>query len=169
MKIALDLGHGCPPDTGAIGLRSEESMIEEVGKYLIPLLQAQHEVILVRPKKASSVGHSLVQRIQKANEAKVNLFISLHFNCFNKNTNGAEIFAISATGKKYANLILAEIVKLGYFDRKVKDGSQLYVVKNTSAPAILIEGCFCDNQKDLDLFDAEKMAVAIAEGISSLG
>jgi N-acetylmuramoyl-L-alanine amidase len=32
-------------------------------------------------------------------------------------------------------------------------------------PAILIECCFCDAKVDMDLFDVEKMAEAIKDGL----
>jgi N-acetylmuramoyl-L-alanine amidase len=62
--------------------------------------------------------------------------------------------------------VLREIVALGFNSRGVKNGAHLYVIRNTSAPAILVECCFCDSRRDMDLFDPEKMANAIVKGLT---
>ncbi|WP_300811052.1 N-acetylmuramoyl-L-alanine amidase, partial [uncultured Acetatifactor sp.] len=42
----------------------------------------------------------------------------------------------------------------------------LYVLKNTKAPAMLIECCFVDDKDDVQLYDCQKMAEAIVYGIT---
>lgn len=167
MKIAIDLGHGCSPvDTGATGLRQEEDLINEVGKLLIAKLKTlDHEILEVRPKKADSLRGSLDLRVQSANLAKVDLYISLHFNASNGRGHGTEVFAIGERGQKIAEPVVAEIAKLGYSNRGVKAGNHLYVVRCTSMPAILIEGCFLDSISDMRLYDPEKMSQAIVLGL----
>jgi len=164
MKIALDLGHGVGSDRGANGIRSEEELINLVGDYLKPLLiRLGHQVFAVRPNSAESVTHSLQQRVSKSNQLNADLFISVHFNAFNGKANGSEVFAASPSGREYANSIKYNLAELGFFDRGVKDGSHLYVIKNTIAPAILVECCFCDSAIDMKFFNAEAIAQAIAK------
>lgn len=55
--------------------------------------------------------------------------------------------------------------KLGLVNRGIKRRTDLYYLKSTEAPAILIECCFCDNKEDVSKYNAEKMAKAIVEGI----
>ena len=165
MKIAFDLGHGCKPDGGAVGVRSEEDLINKTGQIVITnLKKLGHEVILCRPVKITGVIDSLVQRCNIANKNKVDIFVSLHFNAFNGKAHGTEIYAISAGGRKIALPVQREISKLGFYDRGVKPGS-FYVLKHTAMPAILIEGAFCDSSRDMALFDAQKMADAITKGL----
>ena len=60
------------------------------------------------------------------------------------------------------------MAKLGYRNRGIKDGRNLYVVKNTTAKAILVELFFLDNYKDRKLYlelGADKIAQAIADAI----
>ncbi|MBC8061847.1 MAG: LysM peptidoglycan-binding domain-containing protein, partial [Clostridiaceae bacterium] len=64
-----------------------------------------------------------------------------------------------------ANIILPEIVKLGFKNRGVKDGSRLFVINRTKMPAILIECAFCDSPKDMGNYDTDKMAEAIFMGV----
>jgi N-acetylmuramoyl-L-alanine amidase len=166
MKFAIDLGHGCPPDTGAKGLRQEEDLINEVGKLLIAKLKTlHHEIVEVRPKKAGLVRESLDARVLTANTAKVDIYISLHFNASDGRGHGTEVFAIGEKGQKIAESVVEEISKLGYSNRGVKPGNHLYVVRCTNMPAILIEGCFLDSINDMRIYDAEKMSQAIVLGL----
>lgn len=44
----------------------------------------------------------------------------------------------------------------------------MYVLRNTKAPAVLIECCFVDDKDDAELYDADKMAQAIADGVIAI-
>lgn len=167
MKYGIDCGHGCPPDTGASGCgQQEDKLTLAVGQRVTAKLQAlEHEVVNCRPSVATSVNHSLAQRCAIANKADVDIFVSIHFNAFNGQAHGTEVFAISTEGKKLALPVLSEIVKLGFFNRGVKE-TGFYVLKNTSMTAILIECCFIDNQSDMNRFNVETMATAIVKGLT---
>lgn len=167
MKIAIDLGHGCPFDGGAVGIRREEDLINETGELLIEKLNKNHQIIRTRPLKANSTKHSLQQRCDIANYHECEVFVSLHFNSFTPTANGVECFAISEIGWKYADKICKNIAQLGYTDRGAKNGRIYYVIRNTKMPAIIVEGCFITNMKDMALFSAENTSDAILEGILS--
>ncbi|MDZ8028341.1 MAG: N-acetylmuramoyl-L-alanine amidase [Nostoc sp. SerVER01] len=166
MKFGIDMGHNCPPhDTGATGIKQEDTLTKAVGTHLIQKLKAAgHTAIDCTPTSASSVTDSLRQRANKANTNNVNVFVSIHFNKFDGRANGTEIFAISNASKGIAQSVLKEIVKLGFNTRGVKN-TGFFVLKNTQMPAILIECCFCDSTTDMNRFDAEKMAEAIKDGL----
>ncbi|WP_017317104.1 N-acetylmuramoyl-L-alanine amidase [Mastigocladopsis repens] len=167
MKYGIDCGHNCAPDTGAVGLKSEDKLTLAVGTLVKTKLQALgHEVVSCNPKSTTSVSNSLAQRCRIANQANVDFYVSIHFNAFNGKAHGSEVFAMSEAGRKVALAVLGEICQLGFFNRGVKDGSHLYVVKNTNAPAILIECCFIDCQQDMNRFDVEAMANAIVLGLT---
>ncbi|MBE9119064.1 N-acetylmuramoyl-L-alanine amidase [Lusitaniella coriacea LEGE 07157] len=166
LKIALDAGHGVSRDGGAEGIQREEAMIDAV---MLPLkkrlLQMNVICIEVRPESASSVKDSLDKRTDKANAQRCDLYLSLHFNKYNGSASGTEVFAASSAGWKIAQRIVNNIAKLGFKNRGVKDGKHLAVLRQTLMPAVLVEGCFCDSQEDVALFDPEKMADAIATGL----
>ncbi|KHG40653.1 MAG: cell wall hydrolase [Aphanizomenon flos-aquae KM1D3_PB] len=167
MKFGIDIGHNCPPDSGASGIKSEDKLTMEVGNKVIAKLESLgHTVISCKPNSASTVNQSLGSRCEKANNNRVDFFVSIHFNAFNGQANGTEVFAISDAGKKVAQKVLDEIVKLGFFNRGVKSGSHLYVLKRTNMPGILIEGCFIDSAKDMQIYDGEAMANAIVAGLT---
>lgn len=167
MKYGIDIGHNCPPDTGARGIRQEDNLTMEVGTRVISKLKLLgHQVIDCKPSRASSVGNSLQQRCNIANSNRVDVFVSIHFNSFNRQANGTEIFTASDTGRRIAQSVLENIVKLGYFNRGVKNGLHLYVINNTNMPAILVECCFCDSQQDMNRYNPEALADAIIKGLT---
>lgn len=167
MKFGIDIGHNCPPDTGAVGVggKREDDLTKAVGTLLMKKLAAAgHSVINCTPTTATSVGDSLRKRVNKANSNNFDIFVSIHFNAFNKQANGTEIFAISNTSKAIARSVLNEIVKLGFRNKGVKS-TPFFVLQNTQMPAILVECCFCDSKVDMDRFEAEEMAEAIKLGL----
>ena len=167
MKFGIDIGHNFKKDSGAVGIEPEDKLCLEVGNLVIAHLKsAGHQVVECKPQfDPGTVHKSLQMRVGKANNAGVEMFVSIHFNAFNGQAYGTEVFAISQRGKIWANRVLEYIADLGFHNRGVKDGSHLYVVKNTIAPAILIECCFCDSAIDMEIYNKESMAEAIFKGL----
>ncbi|MEM1425175.1 MAG: N-acetylmuramoyl-L-alanine amidase [Cyanobacteria bacterium P01_H01_bin.130] len=167
MKYGIDIGHNAPPDTGASGILQEDNLTRDVGLRVISKLRALgHSVVNCTPQRASSVTNSLWQRTNRANVNRVDVYVSIHFNAFNRSANGTEVFAISNTGRRLAGDVVDEIASLGFFNRGVKNGAHMYVLRHTIAPAILVECCFCDSRVDMDRYEPEKMATAIVTGLT---
>lgn len=167
MKIALDFGHGCNFDSGAVGIIREEKAIEMVGNPLITYLKNMgHDVLLVRPLSATSVNNSLAQRVSHAAEFKADLLVSIHANV-TAGGHGTEVFTYGGKPNTKAVAVLNNICKLGFTNRGIK-GSTLYLTSNTTMESMLIELCFIDSQSDVDLLNKyyDDMARAIAEGIT---
>ncbi|MCB2292494.1 N-acetylmuramoyl-L-alanine amidase [Clostridium algoriphilum] len=166
MKYGVDIGHNCQPgDTGYVGIKNEDELNKEVGvKVMEKLKQLKHEVVYCTPSSDSSLSNSLYRRTNIANEEKVDFYVSIHFN--GGGGRGTEVFAISESGKKIARRVVNEIAALGYINRGVKEGSFLYVLKNTKMPAILVEGGFVDSKEDMEIFNAENIANAIVAGLT---
>jgi len=167
MKFAIDYGHNCPPDTGCPGVKLEDNLTKLVGQKVIAKLKAlNYAVVDTHPGSAATITESLAKRCKSANDAQVDRYVSIHFNCFDGTAHGTEVFAISEAGRAMATPVLTEICQLGFFNRGVKDGSHLYVLRNTSMPAILIECCFCDSVRNMKVFDSELMANALVKGLT---
>ncbi|MBR1781097.1 MAG: N-acetylmuramoyl-L-alanine amidase, partial [Oscillospiraceae bacterium] len=62
--------------------------------------------------------------------------------------------------------ICAAIAALGFRNRGLKTRKDLYVLKYTKAPALIVECCFADDADDVKLYDPDKMARAIVKGIT---
>jgi N-acetylmuramoyl-L-alanine amidase len=165
-KFAVDPGHGCYPDTGAEGYLNEQNCALDIANRVISKLQILgHQAWNVRPSSASSVSNSLQQRCDNASNA--DYLLSIHLNA--GGGKGSEVFAMSAAGNTLASSVLKSLVSLGFVNRGVKDGSNLYVIKHSKPVAILIEVCFVDTQSDADLYNklgAEVIASAIVQGLT---
>ncbi|MEL6493937.1 MAG: N-acetylmuramoyl-L-alanine amidase [Cyanobacteria bacterium J06623_7] len=166
MKFAVDIGHNCPvKDTGAVGIRREDDLTREVGEKLIKLLQDNgHLVRQTKPERCTDVNESLNYRIGVANLSGVDCLVSIHFNAVSFPAHGAEVYAVSRIGKAIASSVLEEICKLGFHNRGVKRAN-FALLTRTTMPAILVECCFCTSEHDMKLYDADSMALAIAEGL----
>jgi N-acetylmuramoyl-L-alanine amidase len=167
MRIAIDIGHNCPPkDTGASGFGNECKMNKAIGEILIAkLVRAGVDVVDCRPLRAESLNFSLWKRTAIANTYGANFYVSLHHNA--GGGNGSEIFAVSEAGREVARPILKKLCNLGFNNRGVKFGNY-FVLNQTIMPAILIECCFVDSRGDVDLWNklgADRIAQAIFDGL----
>ncbi|APC79277.1 N-acetylmuramoyl-L-alanine amidase family protein [Clostridium botulinum] len=167
MEIGIDCGHTMSgADYGAVGIKAESNLTREVGTKVISKLQALgHTVIKCYKDTCSSLNDSLSYRTNTANNNDVDLYVSIHFNCFNGRAYGTEVFTYGGKELQQARAVLNNICSLGYTNRGLKDGSSLYVLKHTKAKAMLIECCFCDNRNDMNRYNAENMANAIVKGL----
>ena len=170
MKIAIDLGHGVGQDRGAVGIITEESVINSVGTLVIQgLRNSGHQVLEVRPSgEGMSVSQSLSYRTTSSNNYGAELYVSIHANA--GGGVGTEIFTYQGNRMSQAVNVLNNIVSLGFRDRGIKDGSNLYVIRNTIAQAMLIEICFIDTQSDVDLYNQigyAAIANEIVKGINN--
>ena len=165
MKIAVDIGHNCSFDGGAVSIGNENILNMEVGNKVIEKLRKLgNEIICVTPGTANSLSDSLQRRVAASNSLGADLYISIHFNA--GGGRGTEVYAISEKGKAFAQKVVTEIAALGYVNRGVKDGSGLYVIKNTNSPAILVECAFIDSSEDMNRLNTESTANAIVKGIT---
>jgi len=169
MRIGVDFGHGTGQDRGANGYLNEENIIREYGPLVIAGLQKLgHTVYNVTPTQPGlTLDQSLAYRVNYANSLKVDLFVSCHVNAFQTDVaQGCEVEYLSNAGKTYADKICTEIAKLGFVNRGSKPRPNLYVLKYTSAVAVLIEPFFCDTKSDCNKYNATTLANAIIRGIT---
>lgn len=167
MLIALDYGHSKKADDGAYGILEEFKVNREYGSLIKKYLeQLGHTVDIVSKDTCTSESDALSYRVNQEHKKKYNLYISCHANCFNGSAEGCEVLYYSNTGKQYAEKIVSEIAKLGFKNRGAKYRNNLYVLKHTYAPAIIIEPFFIDNKHDCSLYNADKLARAIVKGIT---
>lgn len=173
-SITGDAGHNAIPDIGATGLRQEDVMTKEIIYLVNQKLKALGYIFTdITPYNAkfNSVGDSLMFRVNKANSIGSAFHLCMHFNVFNKVAHGVEVWVDPNADNitdQFAIQILNELVKLGFANRGVKEGD-LCITKNTKMPCVLVEGCFCDNMGDMEIYNAEKMANAIVKGITGIG
>ena len=172
IKISINAGHTATgAGYGAVYKGFRESEINrDVVAALIPKLQKLgHTVHNSTVDKASTNKAYLSQAVKSSNNSGAELFLSIHCNASTAHTGyGVECWTYKGTQHTTAKRICANMAKLGFRNRGIKDGRNLYVVKNTYAKAILIELFFLDNYTDRKRYlelGADKIAAAIAEAI----
>lgn len=163
--VGIDCGHRFTNsiNSGANGILREVDVNRAVGRELIAILRnAGHTVIDCTDNYSELEG-----RVTKANAQRLDLFISLHCNAFNGNAYGTETHIYPGTSRTVATNVTNSIANtFGFTNRGVKE-SNFYVLRNTVAPAILIEMFFIDSAKDCGIYNGQagKLAEAIAKGI----
>jgi N-acetylmuramoyl-L-alanine amidase len=168
--IVLDAGHG-GYDNGAVnGTRREKDdnlkMALAVGNLL---RNCGFNVIQTR---STDVFVPLLERSNISNRNNADLFVSLHRNSSTNTTaNGVENWVYTNPSQRSvyaANYILDRIVGVGVqSNRGIKYGN-FSVLRETRAPAVLVELGFISNAEDNRLFDTRfnEYAASIANGIA---
>lgn len=173
MVVGINCGHTkSGPGYGAVGLIKESEHTRLVGQALVKLLRSSGiSVVDCTIDQAGTQQEYLAKTVEMANKQNLDLFLSIHFNASAAHTgHGVECYTYNSAKHEEAVKICRNIANLGFSNRGVKDGSNLYVVKNTKAKVILIEVCFCDNELDASMYltlGEEKIAQAIFESVSS--
>ncbi len=185
--IALDNGHGIktpgkrtPKWTdGTVSLYTKKDFMHEwefnrgVVKRLKPLLEANGFDVL--EVSATDVDTGLMKRVKLANDARADIFVSVHANAlgnvWNERVNGIETLTMgTGPGLKLGQILQKHLVwATGLRDRGMKDGSWLAVVKYTKMPAALVECGFMDNPAEAKMLNMAEYrmicARALAQGI----
>ena len=179
IKIYIDQGHNPQnPNAGAEGngLR-EQDIVYEVGVRLAALLRANpdFEVRLSRPTPETTVGTSnstsLRLRVADANAWGADYFISLHTNAATQAAaTGSEAFVYykpSVAADLAADILRGLADSTGLRNRGVFARTNLYVLRRTAMPAVLVELGFITNPSDAALMSGspELFARGIYNGI----
>lgn len=150
--VVIDIGHG-GSDSGAVanGLKEKEVNFNQ-GMALYRLLEADPN-IKVYMTRESDVYPTLQFRSALANEIDADLFVSIHNNSASASVSGTETLYFPSTtdtrGKAIAQLVQNAIAdNCGMINRGIKARSDLYVLRTTNMPAILIETGFLTNTSD---------------------
>lgn len=158
--IVLDPGHG-GSDPGAIGPTGlqEKQVTLPIAEYLKSILEAKGaKVILTRTTDVDVYGphasgvDELQARVNVANGNQADAFISIHINSFsNPNVGGIATYYFDGSdqSKKLASSVQEQIAEHSGFngDRGIQPGN-LYVLRHSLMPSILVELGFISNPKE---------------------
>lgn len=152
---------------GASGLLDEVAEDRAVSALVIAKLQQLgHTVYDCTDDSGRTQAQNLSNIVSKCNAHSADLNVSIHFNA--GGGHGVEVLVYSSTSSSnsYASAICDAVSGLGFRNRGVKVRNNLYVLRKTSAPALLVECCFVDSDIDSGLYSADSMANAIVKGIT---
>jgi len=173
--IVIDPGHG-GEDEGCSreGVMEREINLELARGLADKLSQLGYEVKLTRESNDTQL--SLEERVAIAEAAEADLFISIHQNtCEESESTAAGIETwycedASGSSKRLAQLVhMGAVEKTQALDRELRQSGELYVIRETSMPACLIETGFLSNKKEREAVCnpeyQDKLESGIAQGI----
>lgn len=166
MKVNVHSGHSLKC-RGASGLLDEVNEDRAVKNKVIELLRANgHTVYDCTDDVGATQNANLKAIVNKCNSHSVDLDVSIHLNAGGGTGTEVYVYSDSSRAKGYAQRIVNNISNsLGIRNRGVKTSTNLYVLRKTKSPSLLIECCFVDNAVDKVKWDVDKCAKAIVEGI----
>ncbi|QFZ92141.2 N-acetylmuramoyl-L-alanine amidase [Synechococcus elongatus] len=170
--VVIDPGHG-GPDAGAVGIGGirEKDIVFDISQQVASILR--NSGIDVRMTRTADIDLDLEPRVQVAEQARADLFVSIHANAISLDrpeVNGLETyFYASQSGERLARTIHQSILSsISIRDRGVRQ-ARFYVIRRTSMPAVLVETGFVTGSEDARNLanpnHRRKMAEAIARGI----
>ena len=187
--IVLDAGHG-GIDPGAMNKDNtilEKDVNLEITKKLRDLLESSGATVIMTREKDVSLyqedgnktirqkyNENLKNRKKIIDESNADIFVSIHLNAFEQSKySGAQTFYPKGKddGKELAQFIQDELKRVvdKENNRKIKPRDDIYLLKNTNMPSVLIECGFLSNEKESQLLAhskyQDKIAWAIYVGI----
>lgn len=172
--IVIDPGHG-GVDTGCSrdGVMESGINLQIANRLAEKLQELGFETLLLRQDDETDV--SLEDRVAKTASAKADLFVSIHQNAVEEDADdikGIETWYYEGIegSERLAELVHQQTVeKTGAVDRGTQNTTELYVLRNNSVPACLIETAFLssrsERRKIADGEYQEQIAQGIAQGI----
>lgn len=166
MKVNVHGGHSLKC-RGASGLLDEVNEDRAVKNKVIELLRASgHTVYDCTDDVGATQNENLRNIVNKCNSHKVDLDVSIHLNAGGGTGTEVYVYSDSSKAKGYAQRIVNNISdSLGIRNRGVKTRTNLYVLRKTKSPSLLVECCFVDNATDKARWNVDKCAKAIVEGV----
>ena len=172
-KIVIDCGHGIhtPGKRTPDGVH-EWSFNSKVGESAIKHLKRNHFDVLRTDDPTGERDVPLIERTNKANAWKADLFISCHHNANTGqwgNWTGTETYTYVGNWKeaeKLAACVHKEVLKAyGLKDRGLKK-ADFHVLRESHMSAILIEGGYMDSNIDIHKLKDDKVLEAAGEAIA---
>ena len=176
--VCLDAGHdaGNRANASPDGTYFEHEFALDMAHRIRKVLEAAGVAVVETRPDGRAV--SLAERCQIANaEYRLDLFVSLHSNAAASSgwssARGWECYVYGLSGARYAaaKAILARVEGVAPAIRStpIWEKPELYVLKHTNAPAVLIEHGFHTNKTDTELLKdpsyRQRLAEAEAAGI----
>lgn len=170
--IILDPGHGGSDEGAKVHYFMEKRLTLMTTLLLRKYLDEMgYRVIMTRSK---DVYIPLHRRVSIANKTKAILFVSVHYNSSpSSEAHGIEVFYNGSgdqkrvqQSKKLAASVLGELTgHTQALSRGVKNGN-FHVIRETTMPAILVEGGFMTNPDERTQLRDKKYLEKIAKGMA---
>lgn len=173
--VVIDAGHGGNMPGATRGEIYEKDIDLAITEELFRLFaEPGNENIRVYFTRLDDSNPSFEQRVELANKANADVFISIHNNTSpsrSSTTGTTVLYAESEQGEPKGSRRLAEICEeevtaaLGSKDQGLTDGNEIYILRNATVPAALVEVGFMSNKEELYKLTTQEYQHAAAVGI----
>lgn len=151
MKIYIGVGHG-GRDSGAYANGIKEKDINLIVAKSTRDILEQHGVQVLMSRN-DDFYESVQEKVNECNSFNPDFCIEIHFNAGGGDGFEGFVYPNTIESIGIGKIIERELAKNGQNSRGLKDGSKFGMVRETHAPALLVEGGFIDSKKDLQAFD----------------
>lgn len=168
-KVFIGVGHG-GTDPGAVKYIVEKDYTLKTAKLVAEYLKESG--VQCKLSRTSDIDTDMNSKVKMCNAYKPDLVIDVHYNA--GGGTGFEVYysKVGGTSKTLAENINTEMKKImtsrGIKTKLGSNGTDYFaIIRQTDAPAVLLEGGFVDSKKDTDYIKANysKLARAYADGI----
>lgn len=173
-RVYVGIGHG-GYDSGAVGNGfKEKDLTLSIGKYCNERLKQYG--IETKISRTTDCDSSIKSKVAASNAFKADVCMDIHINA--GGGDGSEVYYshVSSNGKKLAQSIVDATLDIRQNTRGIKvrldkDGTDYYgMIRETDAPAVLVECAFIDNETDIQIINTEAkrkvFGYAIADGVA---
>lgn len=170
--IVIDAGHGGADGGCMRGNVLEKDVNLSIAMHIKELLgERGYEVLMTREGDETV---SLEERVRLANENGATIYISIHQNSCDEDVesvHGIETYYSGeneADSKRLAQLMQQQLTdNTDARDRSILANENLYVIRETTMPACLVETGFLSNQKECALLASDEYQKQLAASIVS--
>ena len=173
--IVVDAGHG-GGQPGAIKQGIQEKDLNLAILLELKALLDTHPEWKVYYTRTDDSDVSLDQRVQLANRAHANLFLSIHNNSTNdgrmSDYNGTEVMYDEKKPEEplgtwhFAQIMVEETVAAtGSRNLGITNGNSIYIIRTSQVPVALVEVGFMTNMEELEKLNSEEYQKTVAQGL----
>ena len=162
--VVIDAGHGGHDNGGQWGRVYEKHLALDTAFRLESKLKSMgYQTVLTR---RSDYFISLPQRVSTGNSYRNAIFVSIHYNyTWKQDVSGLETFYSNDESQRLAQCVQNCLIqRTRTVDRSAKY-ARFYVIRNSTLPAILVEGGFVSNAEERSRMKSAWFRETIAQGI----
>ncbi|MES2924277.1 MAG: N-acetylmuramoyl-L-alanine amidase [Verrucomicrobiota bacterium] len=162
--VVIDAGHGGHDNGGQWGRVYEKHLALDTAFRLESKLKSMgYQTVMTR---RSDYFISLPQRVSTANRYRNAIFVSIHYNyTWKQDVSGLETFYSNEQSRRLAQCVQNSLIqRTRTVDRSAKY-ARFYVIRNSTLPAILVEGGFVSNATERNRMKSAWFRETIAQGI----
>ena len=162
--VVIDAGHGGHDNGGQWGRVYEKHLALDTAFRLESKLKTMGYQTVMTRRSDSFI--SLPQRVSAGNGYRNAIFVSIHYNyTWKQEVSGLETFYSSEEGRRLAQCVQSCLIRrTRTVDRSAKY-ARFYVIRNSTLPAILVEGGFVSNADERSRMKSAWFRESIAQGI----